>query len=166
MRLIHYSDTPMASVHSVEQAGERYEWHGGRKPNGLWVSVEGEDDWRAWCEAERFRDLAKQVAHEMVLDRDARVLIVDTAAAMTAFHTEYRVEQDRQDRYGKWKEWRIDWPLVARRYSGIVIAPYQWHYRLDGEISGWYYSWDCASGCIWGAEAIADVKIIAPETTN
>lgn len=162
MGLIHCSDAPLAGVYSVEQAGERYEWHKGRKPHGLWVSVEGEDDWRAWCESEGFRDLAKQVAHEIVLADDANILWVDTAAAMTAFHAEYRVKKD----CGRWKEWRIDWPRVARRHSGIVIAPYQWHHRLHGELSGWYYTWDCASGCIWDAEAIVDVKVMAPETTN
>lgn len=161
MRLIHYSNAPLTSVYSVEQAGERYEWHDGRKPNGLWVSVEGEDDWRAWCEAESFRDCAAQHAAEIVLAPDHRVLIVDTPVAMELFHSEFAVERDK---YGKWKEWRIDWPRVAERHSGIVIAPYQWQHRLDGKLSGWYYSWDCASGCIWDASAVASLVPIHAST--
>lgn len=152
MRLIHYSDVPVENVYSVEQSGEKYDWSDGRKPAGLWVSVEGEDDWRAWCEAENFRDCSAQCATEIVLASDHRVLVIDTSAAMTAFHRTFCVERGK---YGKWKEWRIDWPRVATLHSGIVIAPYQWTHRLDGDLSGWYYSWDCASGCIWDASAVA-----------
>lgn len=49
----------------------------------------------------------------------------------------------------------INWPMVADRYQGIVIAPYLWSRRMDGGL--WYYGWDCASGCIWDAAAVASV---------
>jgi hypothetical protein len=155
MRLIHYSDAPLASVYSVEQSGDRYDWHGGRKPVGLWVSVDGDDDWRAWCKAENFRDVDSQCATHIVLTPKHRVLIVDSGSAMLDFNRQYGVERDY---YGKWKEQRIDWPRVARDYHGIVIAPYQWAHRLDEPCTGWYYSWDCASGCIWNADAVAEMK--------
>ena len=50
----------------------------------------------------------------------------------------------------------IDWPKVAERYDGIIIAPYQWSRRLDGPM--WYYGWDCASGCVWRARAVLELK--------
>ena len=38
---------------------------------------------------------------------------------------------------------------------GIIISPYQWDCRLALE-SGWYYGWDCSSGCIWDISCIQD----------
>ena len=45
-------------------------------------------------------------------------------------------------------------------YQGIIIAPYLWT-RRHHESTGWYYSWDCASGVIWDARAIAELKPLA-----
>jgi len=152
MRLLHYSDQPLESVYSVEQSGKKYGWHSGRKPVGLWVSVEGEYDWRAWCEAESFRDCDRQIATEVVLAHDHRVLLVSSLPAMLAFHRDYGV-----DGRNNWSQ-VIDWPRVAQRYQGIIIAPYRWEQRLDNPCQGWYYTWDCASGCIWDAAAVAELK--------
>ncbi|QBI98814.1 hypothetical protein SEA_BOBBY_184 [Mycobacterium phage Bobby] len=49
----------------------------------------------------------------------------------------------------------IDWGKVAADYGGIIIAPYQWSRRMDPH---WYYTWDCASGCIWNLEAIESLE--------
>lgn len=157
MRLIHYSDSPLLRVHSVSQSGEGYEWHDGRKPVGLWVSVEGDDDWREWCRAEDFRDVDAQFATEVVLAPAHRVLVVGTGVALELLSKRYGY---RDERYGKWSSLRIDWPRLAHEHDGIIIAPYQWKHRLDGEVSGWYYSWDCASGCIWNADAVEGLKPI------
>lgn len=48
----------------------------------------------------------------------------------------------------------IDWASVCRAYQGIVISPYFWSRRMGPM---WYYSWDCASGVIWDADAIESV---------
>ena len=53
----------------------------------------------------------------------------------------------------------IDWRLVAEEWQGIVIAPYLWERRFDSD-ARWYYSWDCASGCIWDHRAIAAIELI------
>jgi hypothetical protein len=151
MRLIHYSDTRLASVYSVEQAGEAYQWHGGRKPVGLWVSVEGQDDWRSWCEAEDFRDCGTQCQTEVILQSNHNILIIGCLAGMLQFHREYAIEKPNAYR----DEQVIDWPRVARAHQGIIIAPYRWEQRLNDPCQGWYYSWDCASGCIWDASAVA-----------
>lgn len=161
MRLIHYSDEPLVAVRSASQCGDNYDWHEGRKPTGLWVSVEGEDDWRAWCKAEDFRDCDAQVATEIVLRDTHTVLVIDTSVALELFHREYSVEQKK---YGKWAEWMIDWPRVAASHGGIIIAPYQWRHRLDSPVSSWYYSWDCASGCLWDASQVERVTRLETET--
>jgi hypothetical protein len=46
-RLLHYSRLPIEAVVSKEQTDHF-------KPVGLWVSVEGPDDWKEWTAAEDF----------------------------------------------------------------------------------------------------------------
>ena len=58
-RLLHYSSKPITAVYSVSQ-GPGLEHHRYDKPRGLWLSVEGEDDWRSWCEAESLGNPAGQ----------------------------------------------------------------------------------------------------------
>lgn len=55
--------------------------------------------------------------------------------------------------------YRIDWDAVAGTYQGIIITPYIWERRLGD--SAWYYSWDCASGCIWDPAAIGSLRVFA-----
>ena len=52
----------------------------------------------------------------------------------------------------------IDWSSTYKNYDGIVIAPYQWNCRYGDHI--WYYTWDCASGCIWNIDAIEKIELI------
>lgn len=52
----------------------------------------------------------------------------------------------------------FDWIDVASRYSGIEIAPYQWKRRIHPS-TFWYYTWDCASGCIWDLSAIKKFEV-------
>jgi hypothetical protein len=51
----------------------------------------------------------------------------------------------------------INWAGVAKDYQGVIIAPFVWDRRLHDAYS-WYYTWDCASGCIWDAAAIERVE--------
>ena len=61
--------------------------------------------------------------------------------------------------------WVIDWTAVGKNHDAIVIAPYIWERRLDGPM--WYYGWDCASGCVWNATAVAELRPInTPETAD
>jgi hypothetical protein len=89
----------------------------------------------------------------IVLSDSANILRLWCPADIDAFHEGYSV----QDRYYRPK---IDWARVAEEYQGIIIAPYCWQRRLDGPAHSWYYGWDCASGCIWDAEAIAELVAI------
>ena len=158
MRLLHYSDEPVLVVRSVAQLPNDKSWHGGRKPSGFWVSVQGPDDWYSWCKAESFRDCDAQVLHEVVLADGHGVLVISTLDDLLAFHGEFRAD----DVYSHTRE-VIDWPRVARKYRGIIIAPYRWEQRLNAPCDGWYYSWDCASGCIGDAAAIAEIRQLWPQ---
>ena len=142
----HYSNEAVLSPRTVAQTGRRFD-----KPDGLWVSIDGEDDWASWCRSENYADIDAQYRHRVRLADDARILTLTSVEALDDF----------TERYGEaWpgmyrdKMSRINWHEVAATWQGIVIAPYQWRRRLA---LTWYYGWDCASGCIWDARAIASV---------
>jgi hypothetical protein len=156
--LIHYSYQPLAAVRSEVQTvpspgayRSKYE-----KPSGLWVSVYGEADWASWCASENFGSLDKAQAYRLTLSPDARILRLPTAFDLDLF----------TEQYGSDCEWGsttryvdrvIDWHRVAADWQGIIIAPYHWSRRLN-DLSGWYYGWDCASGCVWDASAVAGLE--------
>lgn len=148
MRLLHYSQTPLIAVRSTAQLPSAQ-----HKPRGLWVSIEGENDWRSWCEGESFNLSGLDHTAEIRLRGDARILHIAGASALDAFTAEYGDSHEKQ--------WRraILWRNVAERYHGIIIAPYIWSRRL-AEGCGWYYGWDCASGCIWDAASVEHVEAL------
>jgi hypothetical protein len=148
-KLIHFGVDHLRSVRSEKQ-GERR--GGAYKPNGLWISVEGGKSfgWRAWCEGERYDNLETKKQTQVVLAKNHGVLWLRTVSEMDAF-----TEAWSDGGYAN----EPRWSEIASRWRGIIIAPYQWSRRLARN-TGWYYSWDCASGCIWDAKAIADLKPI------
>jgi hypothetical protein len=120
------------------------------KPAGMWYSVG--DSWLEWCENEEPEWVHKYVS-DVTLDLP-RILVINSLEMFDAF-TE---ECGNFETPAGWR-YRIDWPRVASRYAGIEIAPYFWERRLEPAAS-WYYSWDCASGCIWDASALLDRRVI------
>lgn len=148
MKLIHYSGVKFELQPHIYDEKELH-WHG--KPNGLWVSVEGEDDWKTWCEGESFNLKCLEFAYEVKLKDDARILHLKSSDEIREFtklyHLSTRQWDSDTDTYG------IRWNEVKEIYQGIIIAPYQWDCRLALETS-WYYGWDCASGCIWDLDCI------------
>lgn len=151
-RLLHYTAKPLGELLSFAQAET---WSCYAKPQGLWVSVEGEDDWRSWCEAENFGNPAEQLCYDVELTATANVLRISTATGLLRFANKYGMDPylgrmaGRTMMFGR----GIDWQEVAAQHDGIIIAPYQWKLRLDDRVN-WYYGWDCASGCVWNAHAI------------
>jgi hypothetical protein len=151
MRLVHYSAKPLGEIYSVKQEGNNRPF----KPRGLWVSAEtgGEDDhgWLDWCEMEQFAMENFEHAAEVFLREGANVLAIVGPEALLGFAEEYK-------RPRTWPYYdEIEWSKVAERYQGIIIAPYLWQLRLDDR-TNWYYSWDCASGCIWDATAVERIQ--------
>jgi hypothetical protein len=121
------------------------------KPTGLWVSVDGDDDWPSWCKSEEFRDVDSQNRFRVTLVAEANILHLTTFDDVVAFSEKYGEASQFGVGYDD-----IRWAEVAANYQGIVIAPYSWQARNDRQ-TFWYYGWDCASGCIWDAAAIAEV---------
>lgn len=147
MILSHYSNQMFGQVKSVEQPIGAMPY---AKPRGLWVSVDGPDDWPSWCLRENFMTDTLVHRFEVTLSSNQRVLHLSNSKALMSFTEAFGLDT----RYGL----AIDWQAVAEVYDGLIIAPYQWSHRLNTKASTWYYGWDCASGCIWNAQAIAQIK--------
>ncbi len=143
LRLIHYSAVPLTAVHSAEQTSGF-----SSKPQGLWVSVEGPDDWKAWCEAESFSPERLAYEHDIELAEGANILRISTAREIDDFTSLYRLGA-----------YSADWTAVAQCYDGILIAPYIWERRMSSHCD-WYHLWDCASGCIWNAHAVKGIRCL------
>jgi|ERR1700722_5357056 len=138
-KLIHFSHEPLVSIKNKRQFLNQYEM----KPQGLWVSVGG--DWKTWCEDNSFNLNCFNYQTEIVLKDDAAILTLASPSDIDGFTRQYRHNK-----------WAIKWWEVAKKFSGIVIAPYCWECRLTPETS-WYYTWDCASGCIWDNQAVKEL---------
>jgi hypothetical protein len=136
-----------------------------RKPRGLWVSDEDDFGWSAWCRSEEFRVHALVHAHLVELAPDANIAMVTNEAELDSFHERYAPVGERRTFLDTATP---DWAAVARDYSGMLITPYLWKQRLTSYL--WYYAWDCASGCIWDAAAIASVtplvSLFKPQLTR
>jgi len=154
MDLSHYGSERLGSIYSVLQQGEAHVF---QKPSGLWVSVDGPDDWPSWCISEDFNLIGDgfKYRHKVYLEPDAPVLELHSHAELYWFDSYYA---------NQYKDYMvmtyIDWNKVADDYFGIIIAPYIWGRRivLDGKCQ-WYYGWDCTSGCIWDSRAIASIVL-------
>lgn len=148
MNLRHYSKAAEITVESRQQDNT---WH--HKPRGFWVSDEDDYGWSQWTEENEYGIGAN--AFEVSLAPDANVLLLGTVDAVRDFDRQFSVGSNR---------YRVDWARVAEQWQGIIITPYQWKLRLSDV--DWYYTWDCASGCIWDAAAIRSVERIAVEAVT
>jgi len=163
MRLLHYAKTPITALRDVQNINAP----DAMKPDGLWVSVEGERDWKEWCEAEQFRLDYWKVEQEIVLQdnvlqpllggKKEGVLHLYSPLCLDEFTKQY---YDAGPRYAGLRNRFIDWAKVASIYDGIVISPYIYARRMD---LFWYYPWDAASGCIWRpSKVVAAVGVGQP----
>ena len=149
MKYIHYSK------HKIVLEKRTYAQKYGRKPNGLWFSVETDDpnnwDWLTHCILEEYELESLRCQTEIVVHSDANLLKLFTNESMRGFSHQYAY---RSNGLGSLDS--IDWDKVASEYQGIIISPF--HRMLAFELyCGWYYGWDCECGCIWDLEAIAEV---------
>lgn len=160
--LSHFSAKPLGHIRDVEQPESEEGWASPFKPHGLWVSVDGEHDWLSWCQSEEFG--IGHLRYRIVLSEPERLLWLTTRDAVLDFTEQY----DKPLEYPGYrfrKGYCIDWRRVAADWPGIIIAPYQWSLRLY-ELTHWYYGWDCASGCIWDANMIAEVALYSEDERN
>jgi hypothetical protein len=151
MRLTHHSKQPLGPIRDVKQDVS----YRADKPHGLWVSVD--DDWRQWCMDNDFECGALE--YEIELAPRANIIRLTMANDIDRFTRKYSFARHPDMKVYSRANHDIDWLAVAAEFDGIIIAPYVWELRLDSNTL-WYYGWDCASGCIWNARAVARVRNI------
>lgn len=153
MTFSHYAEKPITGqLYPVKQGWESDYRSCYDKPKGLWVSVDGDDDWLAWCKSENFA-LDRCVSRHRVDIDLTRVLVLPSPLSLDMFQDEFARSFERAG----YTDLYIDWPAVADRYAGIVIAPYHWSRRMSMR---WYYGWDCASGCIWDPSVVTGIELL------
>lgn len=152
MRLIHYSHRPLPLLSTMTRH-EPSDIDPTYKPIGLWVSDDDcEDNWPKYVRRDNPKPAnCLDYAHEVTLKPTADVLFLTSIAEVHLFNFNFSDYRH--------KHWigRIQWPRVMQSYEGIIITPYQWDCRLQ---YGWYYPWDCASGCIWEPSAIESIELV------
>lgn len=156
MKLIHYSYAPLEELRFIDQAGDTF------KPRGLWVSDDDcPDNWRVWCESENFRPNSLKYRNEITLKLDANVIFLRCAEDIDEFTRNWALHPFSGIRSNQW----IDWEMVRASFQGIIATPYIWERRLSygANDAMWYYSWDCASGCIWDPSAISAITPLEPD---
>lgn len=146
MILAHYTDAPLVfdPERTYEQVRSTF------KPCGFWLTIDGDDGWKAWCESESFG--LSSLAHrtEFRIREDANIVHLATASDVAQFTAMYPARG-----IGGW----VDWAQVVDRYDGVLITPYLWALRFD---ISWYSTWDCSSGCFWNLDAI---ELVPAEVT-
>lgn len=123
------------------------------KPQGLWLSDESDYGWSEWCRVESFRNTGEQVRTDFRLREGANILHLGSGAELRAFTNEWGkpIYRDYVN--------EIRWLDLSHEYDGILITPYSWAMRLK---LPWYYSWDCASACVWNLGALKRIPTLTP----
>jgi hypothetical protein len=139
----------LGELHLMPQDHEEFRYF---KPDGLWVSIPGEDDWESFSRQNDMRP--DRLAHRTLVELhgDARVLRLSSAEDIDGFTRRFAFRYS----FASYHTW-VDWKAIAEAYQGVIIAPYIWSRRLCRE-TAWYYTWDCASGCIWDPAAISKLS--------
>lgn len=154
-RLIHYTNEKF-SLEPRDYDQHTRSWH--TKPYGFWVSIEGENDWKDWCESEDFRVDHLAVSYEIELKENCNILHLKTCEDILNFTKTYPYLRSSLNDPDV-AVYEIEWWKVKKEYQGIIISPYQWACRMELGTS-WYYGWDCASGCIWDIGCIKEFKLL------
>lgn len=126
MTWVKYDDRPIM-LGKLSYRKQDRDVHEYSKPNGFWITVDGDDGWKDFCLSEGFNLGALSHRHEVEID-EARMLILRSAAEVMDFARRYRPSPAKRTR--SFGDHGIEWAAVARDYAGIIIAPYQWSLRL------------------------------------
>lgn len=141
---VFYSPKPFEGFRNVGQ-DRKPTW---KKPRGLWYSCG--NSWKDFASNEMRGGMGKYSHMYEIEINPSKMLIIKDSKSFLAFEREFAIS----DPMG-FDDDKIDWYRVAQKYDGIEICPYLGQFRMD---HFWYYSWDVASGCIWGSGAIKKVR--------
>ena len=143
--------------------------HDFSKPIGFWVSPDTEDGWESWCRGHDSHLERLAVKSRVVVSPTAKIMRIKNFDELNAFVDCYYgadISESfcRHGLPGAMKNTMIDWHRVYKDWDGILIIPYLFRFSLLGVTRYyWYYTWDCASGCIWNLDAIEAIERVKTE---
>ena len=120
------------------------------KPSGFWYGFGSE--WIDWCRSEMPNWTGKYIYGVDV--NNINILRINTLLELMQFSREYQSnvsDTGYSTDYKREAGESIDWKMVASKYDGIEINPYQFEARMQYM---WYYGWDIASGCVWNLKNV------------
>lgn len=156
MRLRHFSNKPLTLAQLRSTPADKQA--NAAKPMGIWLSDESDYGWKKWCKGEDFFLENLVCEHIVKLKRGANILHLDSTEKILRFTQKHKHLFEHQFANDRGYVHEIVWEEVAKKYDGIIITPYDWSLRLAPHTM-WYYGWDCASGCIWNADAIKSIEL-------
>ena len=137
------SDTTSITPPNIPSSKQRIDF----KPIGMWYGIGTE--WVDWVRSEMSHWETDNVFKIDI--NPSKMLFIKNENDVIKLQEQYGV-----DKFGM-GDYKIDWSLVAKDYSGIEFNPY--HYALSRKYM-WYYSIDVASGCIWDKGALKRAQAI------
>jgi len=151
--LIHYSSENTDRIdlnRTYPQTAEKLTFH---TPNGLWVSVTGNNDWEKYCIKTDTRPENLKSEFQILLKPNAKILVLHGEAVFEDFEKEYGYYQEGSRIQGEnyTLDLSISWDRIISDYQGIivpVVLPKLYNMGL------WYDVWCCTSGCIWDLQAV------------
>ena len=143
---IHYTARGITALdlnRTYAQTSKDFERH---KPNGLWLSITGNNDWEKNCLKANYRLDSLKSKFLVFLKEASKILILHSTATYDNFAKKYGYysEQGRRVLLFRWEE-------ILKDYQGIAVP------RLYSEIFGivqWHNAWRCTSACIWDLQAV------------
>jgi len=150
---IHYSTSGVSAIdlsRTYQQTAEKLAFH---TPNGLWVSVIGNNDWEKYCIKTDTRPENLKSEFQVLLKPDAKILYLNSKTAFEDFEKEYGYYADGVAVHGEnyTLDLSIKWERIISNFQGIVVPtvlPKLYNMGL------WYDTWCCTSGCIWDLQAV------------
>tara|TARA_A100001388_G_C28735408_1_gene483845 strand:+ start:612 stop:1151 length:540 start_codon:yes stop_codon:yes gene_type:complete len=143
---IVYAQSPITSFRNVRQrTPQSYV----EKPQGLWY--ECNKGWKEFVQHE-MPSWVGSYNHKYLIEVNLnKMCVIRNKKDFLEFVSKYGFFEDP----GMSTDKSIDWKAVSKDYDGIEICPYQWDFRMSHM---WYYTWDVASGCIWGSGAFKSLE--------
>jgi len=146
---IHYTSEGITALdlnRSYAQSAKDFERH---TPNGLWLSITGNNDWENNCRKISYRLDRLKSEFQIFLKTNSKILILHSPAAYENFAKKYSyfTEQGRRVLLFRWEE-------IIKDYQGIAL-PHVCPYVFG--IVQWHNAWRCTSACIWDLQAVKKV---------
>ena len=115
-------------------------------PNGLWLSITGNNDWEKTCLKTNYRLDKLKTKFQVFLKEASKILILHSTAAYENFAEKYGYYSGQGRRV-----FSIRWEEIIKEYQGIAVS--HLNHGFFGIVQ-WRNAWLCTSACIWDLQAV------------